>query len=121
MIDVRSSGGSDVGVSSGKKRDEGGRWVGGGGGWSGDVGRSSRGRRRSRGSVVVVEEQKNRRPQRPPIKDNNDNHVHTRNDGPARTRRPSVQVIRHPAGKPNTQCEAAISRGRAGEEWRDST
>jgi hypothetical protein len=34
MTDVRSSGGSDVGVSSGKERDEGGRWVllvGGGG------------------------------------------------------------------------------------------
>jgi len=66
------------------------------------------------GVAIVWCSMRNRRTEghkRAPIKDNNDNHVHTRNDGPERTRRPSVQVIRHPAADANTQYEAAISRG----------
>jgi len=69
--------------------------------WGVDVGRSSRGR----GAELVVvwcsvgsEEQKGTKA---PIKQLNDNHVHIRNSGPARrrkTRKPSVQVIRHLAG-----------------------
>jgi hypothetical protein len=55
-----------------------------------------------------------------PIKDNNDNHAHIRNSGPSRTRRPSVKSS-DTLTPSNRQSEAAISRGRAGEEWRDST
>ena len=45
-----------------------------------------------------------------PIKDDDDYHAHSRNTGPSRTQA-KRQVIRH------EQREAAISRGRAGEEW----
>jgi hypothetical protein len=57
--------------------------------------------------VLGTEEQK---ATKAPIKDNNDYHAHSRNTGPSRTQA-KRQVIRH------SQREAAISRGRAGEEW----
>jgi hypothetical protein len=60
--------------------------------------------------VLGTEEQK---ATKAPIKDNNDYHAHSRNTGPSRTQA-KRQVIRH------SQREAAISRGRAGEEWRET-